>query len=164
MSLFKAGKYQTILALLIPIILFTSTGLLNDKLDFFALKIVLISILYAIFEEYGWRGYLQTELQGVNRFLKYTIISVLWLGWHLEYDYTIYGFIITTVGSFGMGYVADKSKSLIYVSLFHALLNILLSAELAYIPFNQKVAIVCISALSIIYFMKFYKKKLVKNS
>jgi len=164
LSIFNAGLKQTILVLLIPLVLFTLLGLLNGNLDFLALKVVAIAILYAIIEEYGWRGYLQTELKDLNKYVKYIVISVLWFFWHLEFDYSVVAYLIILAGSFGMGYVADKSKSLIYVGLFHAFINIFLSAELNYIPFPQKLIIIVISAVSIILLMRFNATKIIKKN
>ena len=153
LSFFKSILKQEIVTLLIPIVLFALTGLFNGTLNINASKIVLIAIFYAFLEEYGWRGYLQSELKGINTYLKYFIISILWFIWHLEFDYSIMGYLILLAGSFGMGYVADKSKSLIYVALFHAFINILATNDLQHIPFTQKLIIILISAITIIVLM-----------
>lgn len=164
LTILNEGTIQTSIALIIPIVLFSVLGWFYGISSFFTLKIILVAIVYAVFEEYGWRGYLQSELIGINRVLKYFIISVLWFFWHLEFEYTVLAYVIILCGSVGMGYVADKSKSLVYVSLFHALLNILLTPELNFIPFYQKLISVVISVVSIIVLMKFYANKPVKNS
>jgi len=165
LEIFKAGYWQTVLVVLIPIVLFALVGLINDeKVNLYAAKIIAISILYAAFEEYGWRGYLQSELGQFKRIYKYLIVSVLWYFWHLEFGFgfsmnhfSVYLIILS--GSIGIGYVADKSKSLIYVALFHAFMNMFLTESLNEIPSIQKLIIISISAIAIILQMRFKRKK-----
>jgi membrane protease YdiL (CAAX protease family) len=44
-------------------------------------------LIFAIFEEYGWRGYLVPKLAstGINPYLAYVIVGVVWATWHLPY-------------------------------------------------------------------------------
>jgi membrane protease YdiL (CAAX protease family) len=46
-----------------------------------------IFIVFAIIEEFGWRGYLVPKLAslGLNSYLSYAIIAVVWATWHLPY-------------------------------------------------------------------------------
>jgi membrane protease YdiL (CAAX protease family) len=46
-----------------------------------------IFFIFAIFEEFGWRGYLVPKLatMGINGCLKYAIVGVVWASWHLPY-------------------------------------------------------------------------------
>jgi membrane protease YdiL (CAAX protease family) len=46
-----------------------------------------IFFIFAIFEEFGWRGYLVPKLDaiGINSFLGAAIIAVVWATWHLPY-------------------------------------------------------------------------------
>ncbi len=43
--------------------------------------------IFAIFEEFGWRGYLAPKLAsiGISSFLGYAITAVVWATWHLPY-------------------------------------------------------------------------------
>jgi membrane protease YdiL (CAAX protease family) len=43
--------------------------------------------IFAIFEEFGWRGYLVPKLDaiGINSFIGAAIIAVVWATWHLPY-------------------------------------------------------------------------------
>lgn len=43
--------------------------------------------LFAIFEEFGWRGYLVPKLASleINPFLGYAITALVWVTWHLPY-------------------------------------------------------------------------------
>jgi len=52
-----------------------------------ALTALPIFFIFAIFEEVGWRGYLAPKLDslGINRFVAYIIVAVVWGSWHLPY-------------------------------------------------------------------------------
>jgi uncharacterized protein len=44
-------------------------------------------LVFAVFEEFGWRGYLVPKFQslGMNDFASYAVIAVVWAVWHLPY-------------------------------------------------------------------------------
>lgn len=44
-------------------------------------------LIFAIFEEIGWRGYLSPKLDslGTNRFMSSAIVAVVWATWHMPY-------------------------------------------------------------------------------
>ena len=46
-----------------------------------------IFLIFAIFEEVGWRGYLSPKLEalGVNHYLAAALVAVVWASWHLPY-------------------------------------------------------------------------------
>lgn len=161
--LFSIGKAITILLVFLPVILFVLASLIQTKNISFSLPLLILSsILYGFFEEFGWRGYLQSELNSLRKIYKYLIISVLWYVWHLDFGFDIphaLSYLYVLAGSIGIGYVADKSKSLILPALFHAFFNILLSNNLAEISMPSKILIVMISLACIIGVMIFTKKK-----
>ncbi len=166
LRLLSFGFLKTLLAISIPIVLFSLVGILNTGKPYLnAPKYVAIIMVYALFEEYGWRNYLQSELSELNKIIKYLIITVLWFIWHLNFQMTVSNlifFLILFAGSFGIGYVADKSKSLIFVALFHAFFNISENGLLNGIELKQKLTIIIISALSIILIMKYGKRNKIK--
>jgi membrane protease YdiL (CAAX protease family) len=43
--------------------------------------------IFAIFEEFGWRGYLVPKLAsiGINNYLAYAIVGVVWATWHIPF-------------------------------------------------------------------------------
>jgi uncharacterized protein len=43
--------------------------------------------IFAIFEEVGWRGYLDPKLTtlGLNRYMVSTLVALVWATWHLPY-------------------------------------------------------------------------------
>lgn len=157
LTLFSIGIWETIIVIALPILLFFAIGSFNlEKPNYSIALAIVIAILYAIFEEYGWRGYLQSELSGVSAVYKYLIISVLWYFWHLDFGLDLqhllsYFFIL--VGSIGIGYVADKSKSLILPSLFHMFFNVLFTNSLVDVSFSQRVVILSISSVAVVLIM-----------
>jgi membrane protease YdiL (CAAX protease family) len=46
-----------------------------------------VFFIFAVFEEFGWRGYLVPKLasSGMNRFLAYAIVTIVWATWHMPY-------------------------------------------------------------------------------
>lgn len=159
LKLWGIGLLRTLLAVSIPVALFSLVGILNTGQPYLnAPKYILLILTYALFEEYGWRNYLQAELKGLNKWLKYVIIAILWFIWHLNFELTLNNlifFLILLAGSFGIGYVAEKSKSLVFVALFHAFFNILQNELLQGIPSSQKLIIVAISSVSAILIMRY---------
>ena len=88
--------------------------------------IVLTILIYGLFEEIGWRGFLHQELKSLPNIASILIVSTLWFLWHLNFELTssnllFYGILI--LGSWGIGKVADSTNSLIAVSAFHSLNN-----------------------------------------
>lgn len=110
----------------------------------YALIAASMTLLYCIMEEYGWRGYLQTELVALGNWPKYLLIGTCWYGWHLTFltdaslADNIQFFALSVLGSWGLGQVADATRSvlacaclhmLIQISMFNALFRSGLSAE-----------------------------------
>jgi len=153
-SLFSIGKLNTILLIILPALLFSLASLIENKSVSYNLPLLIFaSILYGFFEEFGWRGYLQSELGSLRKIYKYFIISVLWYIWHLDFGVDLshlLSYFYVLAGSVGIGYVADKSKSLVLPALFHAFFNILLSNNIDGISFFSKILIVVICTIIII--------------
>ncbi len=172
LSLFSIGVWKTIIVFLVPVVLFTLVGILNIGQPYYILgpKIIIGAIIYGLFEEYGWRGYLQSELSFLKNFPKYFIISVLWFAWHLNFSLSLdnlifFGFCL--LGSIGIGGVATKTKSLILVALFHSFFNLFyITRVLEGITTMQKIVILVISIVAIIYvmFLDGRKKRLIEKN
>ena len=94
----NVGWYIFVMAacpVLVGITLVTGGGLSFTSLAGFAwspyLQMVLPGLaaffFFAIFEEFGWRGYLAPKLTsaGIKPFLGYAIIAIVWATWHLPY-------------------------------------------------------------------------------
>ncbi len=156
---FGLNFWKTIAIVAIPMILFSFVGVIENgtpSLNLF--KIIGILILYALFEEYGWRGYLQSELSDLKNIYKYLIITVLWFVWHLNFELSISNlifFMLLFVGSYGIGFIADRSKSLVMSALFHSFFNISQNQLLGEVQLNYKLIIIVISAVSAILIMRY---------
>jgi len=163
LKLFSVGIWPSIMAIAIPILLFYLIGIINIGQPYAnAPTLIATAIIYGIFEEYGWRGYLQSELSHLNKFYKYLIISILWYIWHLNFGLTMGHFVsylFVLVGSIGIGFVADKSKSLIFVGLFHAFFNLMYIDSLPKISTLQIMSILGLSAIAVIGIMLYTARK-----
>jgi membrane protease YdiL (CAAX protease family) len=94
-----------------------------------------LALVIAFGEEYGWRGYLQSELFKIGRIRGVLLLGIIWGLWHapvilMGYNYPGYPvagvFLMTgyTVGlSIVLGYAVLKSGSVILASFLHALNN-----------------------------------------
>jgi len=83
-------------------------------------------LIYGLLEEIGWRGFLQPQLASLPKFVGILVITVLWFVWHLNFDLTVSNlifFCILLLGSWGIGLVANHTKSLLAVAAFHSLNN-----------------------------------------
>jgi membrane protease YdiL (CAAX protease family) len=88
-------------------------------------------VIYAILEETGWRGYLQDEFRERPALLKYAIVGLLWYLWHLSWlgghsigsEAASLAFLVAA--SIGIGFVADRTRSIFAAASFHVLGNIM---------------------------------------
>lgn len=95
----KNIKWYLLSILLFPLTMFisvivggiTSSSVLSGFLLSDFLKTFLIStpvfLIFSIFEEIGWRGYLVPKIieAKLNPFIGYAIIAVVWFAWHFPY-------------------------------------------------------------------------------
>ena len=163
LTFFGLGIWKTVAIIAIPMLLFSLAWVLETgAFSINLVKVIGTLMLYALLEEYGWRGYLQSELSGMKRIFKYLIITILWFAWHLDFTLSLENLIFFLAlfgGSYGIGFMADRSKSLIMAALFHSFLNIYQAGSLSEMPQNYKLAIIGISALSAIFIMRYDNKK-----
>ena len=159
LKIFGLNFWKTITIVAIPMILFSLVGVIENGIPSLNLfKIIGIVILYALFEEYGWRGYLQSELSDLKKVYKYLIITIFWFVWHLNFELSINNlifFLALFAGSYGIGFMADRSKSLIISALFHSFFNIGQNQLLGEVQLNYKLIIIAISAISAILIMRY---------
>ena len=120
---------------IIPIIVFGIIGIENTKglnEHYLGLIMGIAILIYCIFEEYGWRGYLEDELINEKEWKRVLIISILWYFWHLSFinnpdllpNLKFFGIIL--LGTWGIGKVIQSTKSVLSVSCFHMIYNILI--------------------------------------
>jgi membrane protease YdiL (CAAX protease family) len=160
----------------IPIILFSAFGVNNDlnlNSHYYGFIVGTIILSYCIFEESGWRGYLQDELKGLKPILKYLIIGVLWYAWHLTFIIQDTSLIfelkmlsIFILVSWGIGQIAAKTHSILASSCFHFIGSILGFSPLLSTSFDSTTRyIICAIALSLwILIMNTWDKKAVPLS
>ena len=134
-SLFGTSKSKSLIMATIPIIILTIIGVKNDfGMDYhiYGLIAAFGTFLYCIMEEYGWRGYLQEELKRLKTWKKYLIIGFIWYLWHLTFltkasvgdNLFFLGMMI--LGSWGIGQVAESTKSIMASACFHMIIQIMM--------------------------------------
>lgn len=124
-------KLKNIIIAFTPVITFTIMGIDNTygrNSHVFALYFALINLLYAVFEEIGWRGYLQDALRPLKQGYSFLIIGLLWWAWHFRYN-TVFELIIFPLicigGSFLIGLFTEKTKSYLTAGGLHCLIILL---------------------------------------
>lgn len=117
---------------------------------------IITILIYSLFEEIGWRGFLQQLLRPLPKFIGIFIIAALWFIWHLNFELTnsnLLFFGILLLGSWGIGLVADKTKSLLAAAAFHSLNNF-------FVELNIEKTCILIILLSIWILSIVFRKKL----
>jgi membrane protease YdiL (CAAX protease family) len=95
----------------------------------------ILAIVIAFGEEYGWRGYLQSELFKMGRVRGVLLLGVIWGAWHwplilMGYNYPGYpllGLVLMALYTTGLaivlGYAVLRSGSVLLAAYLHALNN-----------------------------------------
>jgi membrane protease YdiL (CAAX protease family) len=95
----------------------------------------ILAIVIAFGEEYGWRGYLQSELLKMGRVRGVLLLGVIWGVWHwplilMGYNYPgqpLLGIVLMTLYTTGLavvlGYAVLWSRSVLLAAYLHALNN-----------------------------------------
>ncbi len=132
-SFFGTSMFNSLLMASIPAILLIVVGVQNKygvNSHLFGLIAAIGSFIYCIMEEYGWRGYLQEELQFLKPIAKFLLIGFIWYLWHLSFltkaTFIDNLFFLGTLigGSWGIGKVAELTNSILACSCFHLIVNI----------------------------------------
>lgn len=136
---------------------FGVTNAFGTDVHVFGVQIGIWIALYAVLEETGWRGYLQSEFSGWPALLRYAIVGVFWYAWHLTYllarnpiGTELTNLVFIVLASIGIGFVADRTRSILAAAAFHIVGNILLtSVEFrAFIPDSNsrvRVVLICVA-------------------
>ena len=124
------------------------------------------TLLYCVMEEYGWRGYLQTELSALANGLKYAVVGFCWYLWHLTFltsaslgdNLFFLGMMI--LGSWGIGQVAEATKSILACACFHLIIQIMMFNALIRngISLQEKAIILSIAAISYFWLVKIWER------
>jgi membrane protease YdiL (CAAX protease family) len=110
----------------------------------------ILAIVIAFGEEYGWRGYLQSELLKLGRVRGVLLLGVIWGAWHwpiilMGYNYPghpLLGVLLMTLYTTGLavvlGYAVLRSGSVLLAAYLHALNNQVVNfiAFLGFRPFD----------------------------
>lgn len=127
-TIFGDDKIKNSLILSLPIIAFSIIGLDNSfemNKSLYGFAFASTNTLYAFTEEFGWRRYLQNALEGLNKYLKYISIGIVWWVWHFRFDTQFDIFIFPLIcigGGFLLGKLADDIKSILPVIAMHTLI------------------------------------------
>jgi len=134
-TLFGTSKSKSLIMAMIPIIILTIVGVKNEfELDahLYGFIAIIGTLLYCIMEEYGWRGYLQEELKTLKPWHKYLLIGFIWYLWHLSFltktsiSDNLFFFAMMVFGSWGIGQVAESTKSILASACFHLIIQIMM--------------------------------------
>ena len=157
MSLGGKDNLKACIIVAVPIACLSVVGLPNDlgiQPNLFALIMSCFTMLYAVLEEFGWRGYLQEELiRKYNKWLTYTVVGLIWYLWHWYFfreggNPRLVMIPILIFASFGIGEVAKGTKSILICGALHGLVNILLIYGLIALNIsNQEKLIILIVSL-----------------
>lgn len=175
-SFWGTSKIKGLLMAIIPILLLIIIGVKNDyglNQHLYALIAISGSLVYCIMEEFGWRGYLQEEFKNLKAIIRYLLIGFIWYFWHLSFltDVTLtqnlFFLGILIIGSWGLGQVAELTKSIFASASFHLIIQIMMFNSLFKngIDGTQKLIIIGISVtLWIIILGKWKKEQLKKEA
>jgi membrane protease YdiL (CAAX protease family) len=111
----------------------------------------ILAIVIAFGEEYGWRGYLQSELFKLGRVRGVLLLGVIWGAWHwplilMGYNYPghpLLGMLLMALYTIGLavvlGYAVLKSGSVLLSAYLHALNNQVVAfiAAMGFKPFDN---------------------------
>jgi membrane protease YdiL (CAAX protease family) len=169
-TLFGTSKSKSLAMALIPIIILTIIGVKNEfELDSHLYGFIAIvgTLLYCIMEEYGWRGYLQEELKTLKSWQKYLIIGFIWYLWHLTFltqatvGDNLFFLAMMIFGSWGIGEVAESTKSILACACFHLIIQIMMFNALIKngIDGTEKLIILGVSAVLWFVIIKKWEKE-----
>ncbi|GLR19831.1 CPBP family intramembrane glutamic endopeptidase [Portibacter lacus] len=134
-TLFGTSISKSLVMLIIPIIILTIIGVRNEyglNSHIYGFIAIISTLLYCIMEEYGWRGYLQQELNSLSSWQKYLIIGTVWYLWHLTFltkaslGDNLFFLAMMILGSWGIGQVVESTKSIIAGACFHLIIQIMM--------------------------------------
>jgi hypothetical protein len=172
-SFFGTSKSKSLFMAFVPTLLLITIGVQNKyeiNVHLFGLIAAFGSFIYCIMEEYGWRGYLQEELQFLQPVIKFLLIGFIWYAWHLSFltEATLVDnlFFLGTLilGSWGIGKVAELTHSILACSCFHLIVNIFMYNHFFNNAFSgkSKLIILVVSVLLWIIILVQWKKDITR--
>lgn len=121
-------------AITVPAVVLALRGIANPfgmNPHLFGLHMGVWIAAYAVLEEIGWRGYLQGEFADHSPLARYVIVGLFWYAWHLSWVTNasiggeVAGALILIVAAIGIGFVADRTRSILAAAAFHVIGNIM---------------------------------------
>lgn len=111
--------WKSIITIAVPCLVFGIIGGMDTAI------LCLLAFVYGLFEEYGWRGFLQNELKGLPVWRYVLIITAMWFLWHLDLSHRniLPFFFLLLFASWGIGKVATDTHSLMLCAAFHGIVN-----------------------------------------
>jgi len=169
-SLFGKSMKWSLAMAAVPLLVLSFVGLENTEeipSNLLGLFSGISFLLYCIFEEYGWRGYLEDELRPLSEFYKIILIALMWYAWHLSFlsDHSIFNnlkfFGILLIGSWGISQVIKSTHSIISAACFHMIYNILMMQSNGKIEFdlNKKLFVIGACVISWIIILKLWERQ-----
>jgi uncharacterized protein len=117
---------------------FTALGMHNNaglNPHLFGLMYGLMLSAYALCEEYGWRGYLQSALQPLPEWPRICIIGTMWFVWHLNFfrhgmsiEANLLQFAAILLGTWGLLRSTETTHSLLVAAGIHLSFNLFVDA------------------------------------
>jgi uncharacterized protein len=121
---------KNIIIALVPMLVFTCSGLQNDlniHPHLFGFLISIVFLFYALSEEIFWRGYLINALMPLGRFNNYLLVGLMWWLWHIpissQFD-NVKFFLMIVGGSFLIGKFVEATHSFLTTAGIHSIMNI----------------------------------------
>jgi uncharacterized protein len=94
-------------------------------------------VLYAIGEEYGWRGYLQQALSPLKLPVRILAIAAIWYLWHLNFlnpNISLTSHLIQfgslVLGSWGLLKITESTHSILFAAAIHLTFNLFADAQI----------------------------------
>jgi uncharacterized protein len=175
-SIWGTSKKWSLIISLVPVVLLLILGVTDTQSTdshYYGFIAGLSTLIYCLFEEFGWRGYLEEEFKGISEFKRVLIIAGLWYLWHLHFiknpdliqNLIFFGWLI--LGSWGLGKIIKMTKSILAVSGFHLLINILLFNGFIKngLSGTDKIIIICVLIpVSTLILIKWKKEQTIENN
>ena len=141
LSFWGNNKWYSFLAITIIPASLCIAGVENSESlnkHYFGFLTGIMLIMYALGEEFGWRGYLQQALEPIKLPYRIFLIAILWYVWHLNFlvpEITLKSHIIhfafLLLGSWGLLKISESTSSILFVAAVHLAFNILSDVSLS---------------------------------
>lgn len=118
-TLFGKSVWRSVATVFVPCLVFGIIGGLEVG------YLCLMAFVYGLFEEVGWRGFLQNELKEIPFWQSCLIITLMWLLWHCDLDTRNLLFFVPLLlgASFGIGKIVTDTHSILFCAAFHGIIN-----------------------------------------